>query len=176
MAESNARTSGAAGADGVELVITREFDAPRDLVFKAWTEAERLAHWWGPKGFTWVSATLDLTPGGVFHYHMRSPGGDDMWGKFVYHEIDAPERLVFTNSFSDEAANTVRAPFNPNWPLEVMNTVTFAESGAKTLVTLRGVPYNANDAEREAFGNFHASMRAGFGGSMDQLDAYLRTV
>ncbi|MDB5085384.1 MAG: activator of Hsp90 ATPase 1 family protein, partial [Bacilli bacterium] len=68
---------------------------------------------------------IDLRPGGIFHYRQRSPEGQEMWGKFVYREIVAPEKLIFTNSFSDEAGNTVRAPFSPTWPLKILNTFTF---------------------------------------------------
>lgn len=72
------------------FAITRTFDAPRALVFQAFTESERLAQWWGPKGFTLRVARLDLRPGGVFHYEMKSPNGHSMWGKFVYREIVPP--------------------------------------------------------------------------------------
>ena len=95
-----------------ELVITRAFDAPRELVWKAFTESDRLSQWWGPKGFTMLVRALDFRPGGVYHYSMRSPDGHIMWGKFIYREIQAPERLVFVNSFSDEEGNIVRSPFS----------------------------------------------------------------
>jgi uncharacterized protein YndB with AHSA1/START domain len=91
-----------------ELVITRVFNAPRELVFKAWTEPERLQKWWGPKGLTLEVSKLDLRPGGIFLGSQRSPEGHVMWGKFVYQEIKAPEKLVFIQSFSDEEGNTVR--------------------------------------------------------------------
>jgi uncharacterized protein YndB with AHSA1/START domain len=74
-----------------ELVITRIFDASRKLVFKAWTESEHLKHWWGPIGFSITVYKFDIRPGGVFHYSMRSSEGHEMWGKFVFHEIVAPE-------------------------------------------------------------------------------------
>jgi uncharacterized protein YndB with AHSA1/START domain len=156
-----------------ELVITRVFDAPRELVWKAFAESDRLAHWWGPKGFTMLVRALDFRPGGVFHYAMRSPDGQVMWGKFVYHEIQAPERMVFVNSFSDEAGDIIRAPFSPTWPLEVMNTLTFAEYEGKTTVILRGGPINATEEERETYWNAQESMRQGFAGTFDQLAAYL---
>lgn len=97
-----------------EFVITRTFDAPRDLVWKAHTEPERLKQWWGPKGFTMLSCKVDLRPGGLFHYGMRSPDGQVMWGKFIYREIVKPERLVFIVSFSDEKGGTTRHPLAPN--------------------------------------------------------------
>jgi uncharacterized protein YndB with AHSA1/START domain len=155
------------------LVITRAFDAPRSLLWKAWTEPERLARWWGPKGFTMLRSTLDLRPGGLFHYGMRSPNGREMWGKFVYREIAAPERLVFVVSFSDEKAGTIRAPFAPAWPLEVLNTLSLAERSGKTTLTLTGTPVNASDEERAAFGSMIQSMQQGFAGTFDQLEAYL---
>ncbi|KAF0812022.1 hypothetical protein IGB42_03564 [Andreprevotia sp. IGB-42] len=156
-----------------ELLITRTFDAPRDLVWQAFTQAEHLAHWWGPKGFAIEVAALDVSPGGVFHYCMRAGNGMAMWGKFVYREVQAPERIVFTNSFSDEAGNTTRAPFNANWPLEVLNTWTFSEADGKTTLTLRGIPFNASEIEHAIFVAGFDSMRMGFGGTLDQLATYL---
>jgi uncharacterized protein YndB with AHSA1/START domain len=162
-----------AGSSATELVIIRTFNAPRDLVFKVWTEAEHLHHWWGPKGFALGVAKLELRPGGVFHYSMRNDEGHEMWGKFVYREIAAPEKLVYTNSFSDAEGNTVRAPFSNTWPLEILNTLTFTEHDGKTTVTLRGGPINATDEEIKMFESMHESMHQGFGGTFDQLDEYL---
>ncbi len=156
-----------------EFVITRVFGAPRDLVFKVHTECERLKHWWGPKGFTMRVCKLDLRPGGVLHYCLRSPSGEDMWGKVVYREIAAPERLVYINSFSDEHGNTVRHPHVPDWPLEMLNNSTFSEQGGKTILTLRWVPQNATEAERKAFEAGHKGAEAGFGGMFAKLDQYL---
>jgi uncharacterized protein YndB with AHSA1/START domain len=158
---------------GREFVVTREFDAPRDLVFRAWTEAERLGRWWGPKGFTMLACTLDLRPGGVFHYGMRSPDGRAMWGKWVFREVAEPERLVFIASFSDEAGGTTRNPFAAEWPLEVLSTLTFAEQGGKTTLTMRAAPLNATEAERKAFEAGHESMRKGWAGTLDQLAEHL---
>jgi uncharacterized protein YndB with AHSA1/START domain len=156
--------------------LTRTFAAPRALVWQVYSQAEHLAKWWGPKGFTWISGTLDLRPGGVFHYGMRAPTGQEMWGKFVYHEIAAPERLVFTNSFSDESGATSRAPFNPNWPLEVMNTVTFTEKDGMTVIAMTGSPFNATAEEQAVFEAMRTSMDQGFKGTLDQLEAYLASL
>jgi uncharacterized protein YndB with AHSA1/START domain len=169
MNEKNATNNSAEG----ELVITRTFDAPRDFVFKMWTEPEHLKHWWGPKGFAFGVSKLDLRPGGVFHYSMTSPDGNEMWGKFVYREIVAPERIVFINSFSDVEGNAVRAPFSPTWPLEVLNTLTLFENGGKTTITLRGGPVNATEEERKNYEAGIESMKQGFAGTFDQLADYL---
>ena len=156
-----------------ELVIIRVVNAPRERVWKAFTESDRLAHWWGPQGYTMLVRTLDFRPGGAFHYSMRSPEGQIMWGKFVYHDIQAPERLVFVTSFSDEEGHITRAPFSPTWPLEIVNTVTLSESEGNTTITLRGGPINATQEERATFWNAQESLQRGFAGTLDQLAAYL---
>lgn len=159
---------------GEEFVITREFDAPRDLVWRAHTEVERLKVWWGPKGFTMLTARLDLRPGGMFHYGMKSADGHVMWGKFIYREIVPQERLVFVVSFSDEKGGTTRHFLSPTWPLEVLNNLTLSERGGKTTLTLRGGPINASAEERKTFHDGFASMRQGFKGTLDQLEEYLK--
>jgi uncharacterized protein YndB with AHSA1/START domain len=153
--------------------IMRVFDAPRELVFKAMTEAERLKHWWGPKGFTRLSCKVDLRPDGVFHYGLRAPNGQEMWGKWVYREIVPPERLVTVVSFSDKEGNLLPHPFVPDWPLEVLTTATLTERDGKTTVTLTSVPYKATELQSKTFENGHKSMEQGFTGTLDQLDTYL---
>jgi uncharacterized protein YndB with AHSA1/START domain len=135
-----ATTSAAARSAERELVITRVIDAPRTLVFKAWTEPEHLVRWWGPKGFTTPYCQMDVRPGGRFHHCMRSPEGREFWGRGVYREIVPPERIVFATSFADAAGNAVgpeRYGMNPDWPFETLITVTFAEHHGKTKLTVR---------------------------------------
>jgi uncharacterized protein YndB with AHSA1/START domain len=155
------------------FTISRTFNAPRAVVWKAYSEYDHLTRWWGPAGFTWIGGSLDFKPGGLFHYGMKSPNGDEMWGKFVYHEIKAPERLMFVTSFSDKDAATTRAPFAPNWPLEVMNTITFTEKDGRTTLDMTGTPLNATAAEIQMFESMKPSMQQGFKGTLDQLEAYL---
>src|SRR5262249_19849622 len=107
-----------------EFVISRVFDAPRALVWKALTEPERMKQWWGPKGFKVIASKMDLRPGGIYHYGLQSPDGAPMWGKLTYREIAAPERLVFITSFSDEAGGITRHPMAPTWPLEMLSILT----------------------------------------------------
>lgn len=159
--------------DAHEPMVTRVFDAPRALVFQAWTEADRLARWWGPKGFSVQVGSLDLRPGGVFHYSQRAPGGAELWGKFVYHEVVAPERLVFTSSFADADGNTVRNPWSQEWPLEILNILTLTEENGRTTLTLRGGPLDASPAELATFEAARSSVQQGLGGTLDQLAAYL---
>ena len=96
--------------------ISRVYDAPRAKVWQAWTEPSRLKHWWGPRGFKVHTCKVDLRPGGVFLYGMKAPDGSDTWGKFVYREIKAPEKLVFVVSFSDPQGGVTRHPSSPDWP------------------------------------------------------------
>jgi uncharacterized protein YndB with AHSA1/START domain len=157
-----------------DFVISRVFDAPRDLVWKAFTEPERMKEWWGPKGFKVIASKMDLRPGGIYHYGMKGPDGSTMWGKFVFREIVAPQRLIFTNSFSDEAGGITRHPMAPTWPLQMLSTFTFEdEPGGKTKVTIRWLALNPTEEERKTFDTGHDSMRQGWGGTLDRLTAYL---
>jgi uncharacterized protein YndB with AHSA1/START domain len=159
--------------DPDEFVLSRVLDAPRDLVFKAWTEAQRLKEWWGPKGFKVISCAMDLRPGGRFLYGLRTPDGGEMWGRWILREVVAPERLVFIVSFSDPEGGVTRHPWSETWPLETLSTVEFAEQGRKTLVTVRWRPWNASDTERQTFATSHDSMNQGWSGTMEQLTEYL---
>ncbi len=158
---------------GSEFVISRVLNAPRHLVFQAWTEAEHLARWWGPKDFSIKLIHLDLRPGGLFRYSMTPPDGEEMWGKFMYREIVVPERIVFVNCFADSEGNTIRPPFAPEYPLEILNTVTFTAQGSQTLLTVHAVPINATAEEHQFFRGMNESMQQGWTGTLDQLAAEL---
>lgn len=88
--------------NGQELRVTRIFHAPRELVFKAWTDPEHLPKWWGPMGFTTTVQEIDVRIGGVWRYVMHGPDGVDYNNKIVYHEIVSPERLVYAHGGGDE--------------------------------------------------------------------------
>ena len=109
------------------MITTRIFDAPREVVFKAWTDPKQLQRWWGPKGFTNPVCEVDARPGGAIRIHMRAPDGTVYPMIGVFHEIVVPERLVFTSSALDGNGNPL---------FEVLNTVTFAEEGGKTKLTV----------------------------------------
>jgi uncharacterized protein YndB with AHSA1/START domain len=158
-----------------EFIISRLFDAPRELVFACFTEPERMKDWWGPKGSTVIAQKQDLRPGGFYHYGMRGPDGTAMWGKFVYREIVRPSRLVLINSFSDEAGGLVRHPFSPTWPREMLSTFLFDAQGSGTRLTIKWLPYNATDEERATFDATFDGMTQGWTGTLDQLAGYLAT-
>ena len=128
-----------------ELVIVRVLDAPRALVWKAWTEPERLKRWWGPRTFTTPVAKIDLRVGGAFLYCMRQPDGKDIWGTGVCREIVPLKRIVYTDSFADEKGNVVPATYygmSRDFPLEMQVTVTLEDHDGKTKLTLHhvGIP------------------------------------
>ena len=108
-----------------ELIIDRVFDAPRPLVFKVWTEPEHVAQWWGPRGFTITTHEMAVRPGGVWRYVMHGPDGVDYDNYIIFTEVVEPERLVYTHS-SGEADD----------PGQFQVTVTFAEQGDKTQLSI----------------------------------------
>lgn len=155
------------------FVITRVFDAPRPLVWKAWSEAEQMQRWWGPKGCTITVATFEFRPGGFFHYAMRFPNGPQMWGRFLFRDIAPQERILWLNSFSNEGCGITRAPFDPAIPLEILNDVAFSETAGKTTVTLHARPHGAAANEVKVFQGMFPSLNQGYGGTFDRLTAAL---
>jgi uncharacterized protein YndB with AHSA1/START domain/DNA-binding transcriptional ArsR family regulator len=145
-----------------ELTLTRVFDAPRELVFKAWTDPRLVAEWWSPHGFTNAAVELDLRPGGAIYILMRWPDGRDNPMKGTYHEIVPPERLVFTSTALEDEAGMPQ--------LEVRNTVTFAEQGSQTLLTLHAVVVRGTTQAAEAA---LAGMEIGWSQSLEKLTALL---
>jgi uncharacterized protein YndB with AHSA1/START domain len=157
-----------------DFVTTRVFDAPAALVWKCFTEPERMKEWFGPKGSVVVSAILALRVGGTYHGAMRGPDGKVMWAKFIYREIVPPRRLIWEHSFSDEAGGLTRHPLSPTWPLRLLTTVTLADApGGKTALTLTWSPLDPSPQEQSTFDAAHDGMRSGWGGSFERLDAYL---
>ena len=155
------------------FVISRTFDASRELLWKAWTERARLMEWFGPKGFTMPAAKMDFRPGGSFHYCLAAPDGNEMWGKFVYREISAPERIVLVNSFSDEDGGVTRHPLSSTWPFEMLSVFTLREHNRKTTTTLEWTPLNATAEERATFDAAREELEQGWSGTFEQLAAYL---
>ncbi|TAK53154.1 MAG: SRPBCC domain-containing protein [Bacteroidetes bacterium] len=128
-----------------ELVITRIFDAPRELVWRAWTEPEHLMRWWGPKDFTSPVCKMDFRVGGKYLFCIRDPEGKDYWSTGIYREIIPMEKIVCTDAFADENGNEVPASqygMPGDWSDELLVTITFEDMGGKTKMTLRhtGIP------------------------------------
>jgi uncharacterized protein YndB with AHSA1/START domain len=154
MAERSGSRSGV--ADKRELVIRRTFDAPRELVWKAFTELERARQWWGPKDFTVPVLEMDMRPGGAWHAVMRSPDGKEYPQSGVYREIVPPERLVFTLIWDDEGPDS-----------EMLCTFTFAERGNKTEMTFRKGPFTSEKRRK--------GEEEGWNECFDRLEALVET-
>ena len=147
------------------LIITRVFDAPRELIWKAWTVPGLFVRWWGPENFTAPVVRMDLREGGKYLNCMRSPEGQEFWSTGVYREIVPMERLVITDSFADDKGNIVPASqygMPGDWPLELLVTVTFEEIEGRTKMTLEhiGIPS----------GKMSDDTRAGWNESFDKLE------
>ena len=161
------------------FTISRTFDAPRQLVWDAWTQEEHLLKWFGPKGMPLSKAKNDLRPGGTLHYAMRMPDGSDGWGKWTYRQITPPEYLELIATFSDAEGNVTRNPWKADWPLQTLSRTRFEEhADGKTTITLEWSPFEATPEEQVAFDDPQArgGMNAGWNGTMDQLEAYLAEI
>lgn len=122
-----------------DLLLSCVFNAPREVVWQAWTQPDRLMRWFAPEHFTPAAAKVDLRPGGSFLYAMRSPEGAEYWGKGVYREVTSPERLVYVDTFADEEGNPVSPEqygLGADYPAETTVTVTLVDQGNRTLLTV----------------------------------------
>jgi uncharacterized protein YndB with AHSA1/START domain len=141
------------------LVITRIFDAPRALVFKAWTEPERQIRWLGPRGFTGKILQSAKGPGDAYRYYMRDPEGGDHWQQGILREMVEPERLVFTYAWANEHGQATRP--------ETILTVTFEDVGGKTQLTLHQELFESVSAR-----DLH---NGGWNSTLDRLAEYIVT-
>ena len=142
--------------------MTRVFDAPRELVFKAWTDTKHVAQWWGPKRFTNPVCEMDVRPGGAIRIHMRAPDGVVYPMTGVFQEIVVPERLVFVSSALDDKGNSM---------FDVLSIVTFADQGAKTALTLQLRVIKATAVAPQ----YLKGMEMGWTQSLDRLGEHLAT-
>ncbi len=132
-----------------EIIITRVFDAPRALVFQAWTDPRHLAQWWGPRGFTNPRCEIDVRPGGIIRIDMRAPNGAIYPMAGVYLEVIQPERLTYTSGALDE---------NGKQLFEFLHVVTFAERNGKTTLTIKSEVVKTTAQGRKYIGGFEAGM------------------
>lgn len=140
--------------DECEVVITRVFDAPRDLVFRAWTDPEHAVHWYGPAGYTTPICEMDVRPGGAYQICMRSPRGSDCWERGVFREVVVPERIVsvYVTTVDDQPG------------VELTSDVTFEDVDGKTRVTVRQTFFDSN---------FTRGAEVGWAQTLDRLTRYL---
>ena len=163
MSANEGAGNAATGKAEHELVITRVFDRPRAVVFRAWTNPEQVTQWWGPHGFTNPVCQLDVRPGGAIRIHMRGPDGTvyPMTGRYL--EVVEAERLVFMSAALDGDGNPL---------FEVLNTVTFSERDGQTTMTYRAAIVTSTAAAPP----FLAGMEIGWTQSLERLGAHLAAV
>lgn len=158
-----------------EFNLVYKFDAPKELVFNAFATADALNEWWGPAETKNSVIKLDFKTGGIFHFKMES-GGKASYGRFLFGKIQPHDLLEFTNSFADEKANIVKAPFDMELPKEIFYRIIFTENNGKTTVTMTGQAVNASQEEEEVFRAINDSMQEGFGKTFEQLAVYLKKI
>lgn len=153
---------------GREVIIMRSFDVPPERLFGWWTQPDLLMRWWAPKGWSTPACKVDLRPGGLFHYCMRAPDGSDFWGRGVYREVVALQRLVYVDSCSDREGRLVepaRYGLSAGYPSETLVTVTFSAREGKTRATL------VHDIPEAAFER--DGIRQGWTEMLERLDVAL---
>ncbi|MEE9445929.1 MAG: SRPBCC domain-containing protein [Cocleimonas sp.] len=158
-------------------ILTREYDAPQQLVFDAWTQAKHLINWQFPfKGFKCEFISADITPGGTSLHKMTAPNGFEMWLLTKYEEISPPVSLSFRQYPANEVGEIIPNPQIPNWPKEMRTTINLEESNGKTQLQLIWQPIDPTTVEVEAFETSRPDHDKGWGGGLEQLNAYLETL
>ncbi|MEM8988211.1 MAG: SRPBCC domain-containing protein [Pseudomonadota bacterium] len=154
-----------------EYVLERSFDAPRDLVWRAWTEPEFLARWYGP-GVETVIHKFELKPGGLWLNEMKW-GDKSNRSKMEFKDVTPPEKLTWLHSSTDADWNVAPNPMMENWPQQMLHTITFTETGGKTSVRLAISPVDASEAEIACFAEAMGNMDHGWGKGYAVLDEVL---
>lgn len=155
------------------FTIQRRFAAPIERVFDAWADPAQMTVWSGPTGAQVSILSGEIAQGATMHARQDSAEGGVMFTFCRYHEISRPHRLVYDQSFADEAGNIVKAPFFDHWPHVMRTDVTFMQDGDGTRLTLTWTPIDATPEEEAQFASIMESMTGGWTGSFDKLDAFL---
>jgi len=148
-------------------VLERVFDAPRELVWKAWTDPKLLPRWYGPNVET-IIHRLELKPGGLWLVEMKW-GANSHYQRVEYTEVTPPERLVWLHSSSDADWNIIPSPMMADWPRVLLTTVAFEEDGARTKMRLTWAPHEASEVEIACFAAAIDRMGKGWGAGMELL-------
>ena len=157
-------------SDLPEFVLDRAFKAPRELVWRAWTDPQLLSRWYGPNIET-VIHKFELKPGGLWLNEMKMKQMSDL-SKIVFQEVVALEKLVWLHSSADQDWNVIANPMMPDWPRTISTTVTFSDAGEQTNVRLVWVPHEATETEIACF----AGAVENFGGGWESGYAIIDTI
>jgi uncharacterized protein YndB with AHSA1/START domain len=157
--------------------IVKEFNAPRQLVFDAWTKTEHLNNWMFPmQGCSCEFVKADIKTGGSSLHKITMPNGHEMWLFTQYEEVSSPDKLVFLQYFSNENGDIVPMQHIPNWPRDMLATLSFEEANGKTTITFLWEPRNPSAEEMVAFESTRADHGKGWGAGMQQLEIYLSSL
>jgi uncharacterized protein YndB with AHSA1/START domain len=151
---------------GSELIMTRQFDAPRKLVFETYTDCKHVKHWWGPREWPLSYCKMDFRVGGKWHFCMKGPDGTEAWGMALYKDIKAPEKIYYEDYFSDKDGK-----LNKDLPSTLIK-VHFEEAGGKTTVK-SWAKYSSKDDLQKVL---DMGMEAGMAETLDRLEEYLAKV
>jgi uncharacterized protein YndB with AHSA1/START domain len=150
-------------------IVQRYFNAPVALVWRAWTEAELMAQWWSPKGFSTSIHVMEPEVGGRFHYSLIGPNGMAMHGLWIYEEVDPPEQFVALVSWADAEGRIIRAPISATWPMKLRMTVRFEHTDNGTLLTITSIPEGATEEELRTFNDSIGMLSQGYEGPFEKL-------
>ncbi len=158
-------------------VIIREFDAPRQLVFDAWTQVKHLNNWMFPmQGCQCEFVSADIRDNGTSLHKITMPNGHEMWLFTKYEEVAPPEKLVFLQYMSNEDGDILPMAHMPNWPKDMLATLHFEElAKGKTKITFYWEPRNPTAEELAVFEASREDHQGGWGSGMEQLATYLAT-
>jgi uncharacterized protein YndB with AHSA1/START domain len=168
-------TNELAETEDAGLNFSRIVEAPRELVFNVWTDADHFAQWFGPREVAIPFCRIDPRPGGVLHFCHRLGDGTEVWVKGSYREFVAPQRLVFVLSFVDAGGRPAAHPMFPDWPLDtvILTTVTFADLAGRTQLTVRQVLEPPTTAAKDMVKRERQAARVGWAETLDRLDEYV---
>ncbi len=155
------------------FTITRMFDAPREKVFDAWANPAKMAQWSGPPGATLTTLSGEIAEGSMLHTRSDHPQMGTTYTLALWREVKPHHRIVWEQSFADEAGEKTRPGFFPAWPLTLLTEVDFEDFGERTRVTLRWTPIEGSDEDLAEFARQMTSMEQGWGGSFAKLEAFL---
>jgi uncharacterized protein YndB with AHSA1/START domain len=157
------------------FTIERSFPVAQERLFKACTDATEMMSWYATPGTKVIKSEQDFRPGGTYHYGLAMAQGGEQWGKVTYQEITPPRRVVYLQSFADQAGNLTRHPMAPQWPLEMVTIMDFiAQSEEQTLLKITWINAGIEEAEGEAFRSAHDGMTGGWTSWLDSLSAHLK--
>lgn len=154
------------------FVILREFKAPKELVFEAFSKPEAIAEWWGPVGMPATVKKMEFKIDGKMHYKIEG-NGQVMWGLFIYKNISRPDLIEFISAFSDENENICKSPFPIDFPMQIFNQLTLTESSGITTLKFTGHPFDATPEQETTYYSMFDSMNQGWTGTLNQLETYL---